>query len=120
MLRYYKWLLFFNSYFLYDVIYSKNEIVSLLVFILAPAEEAKAPSAPAVAPASAPVDAYAKQDQQQVNAGEEANKVMEKTETELNNKVWWIQELRENFIFFPLYIIKISYTYNDSKHFLLL
>ena len=46
------------------------------------------------------MDAYAKQDQQQVNAGEEANKVMEKTETELNNKVWWIQELREIFISF--------------------
>ena len=56
--------------------------------ISAPGEEPQAPSNPVPAePASSPAEANYGQDQQQVNAGEEANKVMEKTESELNEKV---------------------------------
>merc|ERR1712135_212433 len=54
----------------------------------APGEESQAPSQPApAAPASPPAEAKYGQDQQQVNAGEEANKAMEKTKSELNEKV---------------------------------
>merc|ERR1712135_214110 len=54
----------------------------------APGEESQAPSQPApAAPASPPAEANYAQDQQQVNAGEEANKAMEKTKSELNEKV---------------------------------
>ena len=56
--------------------------------ISAPGEEPQAPSQPAPAEqASPPAEAKYGQDQQQVNAGEEANKVMEKTESELKEKV---------------------------------
>ena len=56
--------------------------------ISAPGEESQAPSQPAPAePASPPAEANYGQDQQQVNAGEEANKAMEKTKSELNEKV---------------------------------
>ena len=56
--------------------------------ISAPGEEPQAPAQPAPAePASPPAEAKYGQDQQQVNAGEEANKVMEKTESELKEKV---------------------------------
>ena len=56
--------------------------------ISAPGEESQAPSQPApAAPAYPPAEANYGQDQQQVNAGEEANKAMEKTKSELNEKV---------------------------------
>ena len=56
----------------------------------APAEDSTPfANSPAVAQAS-PID---NQDEKQVNAGEEANKAMEKTEAELGNKVRIIKSL---------------------------
>ena len=68
--------------------YLSNTLHQTLFTISAPGEESQAPSQPApAAPASPPAEANYGQDQQQVNAGEEANKAMEKTKSELNEKV---------------------------------
>ena len=68
--------------------YLSNTLHHTLFPISALGEESQAPSQPAPAePASSPAETNYGQDQQQVNAGEEANQAMEKTKSELNEKV---------------------------------
>ena len=75
--------------FLSDAFISK-QFQYLLCKLSAPAEDSTPfANSPAVAQAS-PID---NQDEKQVNAGEEANKAMEKTEAELGNKVRMIKSL---------------------------
>ena len=79
----------------YSFVMRLSWIILILAFILsAPAEDAKIPvNSPAVVQASPAVEPYDNQDEKQVNAGEEANNAMEKTETELANKVRMIKSL---------------------------